>query len=71
MAAILFIERNSSTNLKQKEKMKKTILAVAAMMMMGAATADAQIDLGRLIKGGAKVVQAIKVSDADMAAYVK
>ena len=71
MAAILFIERNSSTNLKQKEKMKKTILAVAAMMMMGAATADAQIDLGRLIQGGAKVVQAIKVSDADMAAYVK
>lgn len=54
--------------------MKKTILKSFALLLtlfFAATPADAQLNLGKLAKAGSKVAQALTLSDAQMAAYVK
>ena len=54
--------------------MKKTILKSFALLLtlfFAATTADAQLNIGKLAKAGSKVAQALTLSDAQMAAYVK
>ncbi len=47
------------------------IIAVAALSMMGTATASAQLNLGKAINSGVKGVQALTLSDKQMASYAK
>lgn len=49
---------------------KVILFAVVAATMAIPATGYSQVDLSRLIQGGKKIVQAIQVSDDDIAAYV-
>ena len=54
--------------------MKKTILKSFALLLtlfFAATPADAQLNIGKLAKAGSKVAQALTLSDAQMAAYVK
>lgn len=55
-------------------EMKKTVIrffAVAALLVGSASTVSAQFNLGRAISGAKKAVQALMLSDEQMAAYVK
>ena len=54
--------------------MKKTLLkffAVAALAMAVTVPASAQFNLKKAISAGAKAAQAVTLTDAQMAAYVK
>ncbi len=55
--------------------MKKTLLAPLAalslMAFMPSATASAQFNIGRALSGAAKAVQAMTITDAQMAEYVR
>lgn len=54
--------------------MKKSVIrifAVAALLVGSASTVSAQFNLGRAIGGAKKAVQALTLTDAQMAAYVK
>lgn len=55
-------------------EMKKTVIrlfAVATLLVGSATTVSAQFNLGRAISGAKKAVQALTLSDAQMADYVK
>lgn len=53
--------------------MKKSSVVLGTLLMMGALSSPvyAQFNLGKAISAGAKTVQAVSISDAQMAAYVK
>ncbi|MDE6338166.1 MAG: M48 family metallopeptidase, partial [Muribaculaceae bacterium] len=54
--------------------MKKTVFTLISLLFMLAAVsnkAEAQFNIGKAINAGSKVVKALTISDADMAAYVK
>ena len=50
--------------------MYKKVIAILALALTFSVTTSAQLDFGRLAQGGAKLLQAVQVSDNDIIAYV-